>query len=40
MFYHFEFFEEENGYWANCIELKGCITQADTFQELEENMKE
>lgn len=40
MFYHFEVNEQENGYWANCIELKGCVTQGDTILELEKNMAE
>lgn len=40
MFYHFEVNEQENGYWANCIELKGCVTQGNTILELEKNMAE
>ena len=40
MFYHFEVNKEENGYWANCIELKGCVTDGDTILDLEKNMEE
>ena len=37
MYYHFQVNQEENGYWANCIELKGCVTEGDTLLELEKN---
>ena len=40
MFYHFKIHKESNGYWAECIELDGCITQGDTLKELEYNMFE
>jgi antitoxin HicB len=40
MYYHFQVNQEENGYWANCIELKGCVTEGDTLLELEKNMEE
>lgn len=41
MIYHFRVHkEDDNGYWAECVELKGCITEADTFDNLLENMKE
>jgi predicted RNase H-like HicB family nuclease/transcriptional regulator with XRE-family HTH domain len=38
--YHFEIRKEENGYTAGCIELKGCRTEADSFDKLLENMRE
>jgi predicted RNase H-like HicB family nuclease len=34
MTYHFTWHKEENGYWAECCELEGCVTQADTLPEL------
>lgn len=37
MYFHFQVNQEENGYWANCIELKGCVTEGDTLLELEKN---
>lgn len=38
--YHFKINNAENGYWAECIELPGCLTQADTMEELWNNMRE
>lgn len=40
MFYHFKIHKEQNGYWASCVELQGCNTQADTLDMLSKNMKE
>lgn len=40
MKYHFKIHREGKGYWAECVELKGCITQADTLAELKDNLKE
>jgi antitoxin HicB len=40
MFYHFKIHKEEDGFWAECVELKGCVTQGDTMEELIENMNE
>lgn len=40
MKYHFKIHKESRGYWAECIELEGCSTQADTKEELEKNMEE
>lgn len=34
MVYHFKVHKESGGYWAECIELKGCQTQADTMEDL------
>ncbi len=40
MLYHFKIYKEGKGYWAQCIELEGCFTQADTKEELFLNMQE
>jgi antitoxin HicB len=40
MFYHFKIHKEHNGFWAECPELKGCVTQADNLDTLYKNMKE
>jgi antitoxin HicB len=40
MFYHFKIHKENKGYWAECIELKGCVTQADNLEQLYKNMEE
>src|SRR3989338_3759846 len=40
MRYHFKFHKEKEGFWAKCIELPGCVTQADTKKELDVNMQE
>lgn len=40
MKYHFKVHKEGDGFWAQCLELEGCITEADTFEELYENMRE
>ena len=40
MFYHFKIHKEKKGLWAECIELKGAVTQGKTKQELEKMMKE
>lgn len=40
MVYHFKVHEEENGYWAECLELPGCATEADSFDELRANAEE
>jgi len=40
MKYHFIVQNEKNGYWATCVELEGCVTQADTKKELVEHMAE
>jgi len=38
--YHFKIHEEQEGLWAECMELKGCLTQGESLQELMRNMKE
>ena len=40
MNYHFKLKKEINGYWAECIELQGCVTQADSLDELYYNASE
>lgn len=40
MNYHFKIHKEGDGFWAECIELPGCFTQADTKEELLLNMQE
>lgn len=40
MRYHFKVHKEKEGFWAECIELPGCVTQADTKEELGLNMQE
>jgi predicted RNase H-like HicB family nuclease len=40
MKYHFKIHKEGNGFWANCLELLGCVTQADSMEELRKNMQE
>lgn len=40
MHYHFQIHEDEDGLWAECLELEGCRTQADSREELEVNMRE
>ena len=35
MNYHFSIHKEKSGFWAECVELEGCHTQADTLDELE-----
>lgn len=40
MKYHFKVHKEGKGFWAECLELGGCMTQADTIEELKQNMQE
>lgn len=40
MIYHFKIHKEKEGFWAECVELEGCFTQADTLKELQKNMQE
>jgi antitoxin HicB len=40
MFYNFKVHKESNGYWAECVELKGCVTQGNTYNGLLKNMEE
>jgi antitoxin HicB len=40
MKYHFKIHKEKKGYWAECIELDGCITQGEDRTHLDEMMAE
>ncbi|MGK5086501.1 type II toxin-antitoxin system HicB family antitoxin [Bdellovibrionota bacterium FG-2] len=40
MRYHVRVYKVKRGFWAKCIELEGCQTQADSPSELESNMSE
>lgn len=40
MEYHFKMHKEDGGYWAECVELAGCVTQGDDLAELKKNMQE
>jgi len=40
MKYHFKVHKEGKGYWAECMELRGCVTEADSMEELQRNMQE
>ena len=34
MNYHFKLHKENNGYWAECCELEGCVTEGDSLEEV------
>lgn len=40
MKYHFKVRKEKKGYSAQCLEMPGCVTQAETMKELKANMRE
>lgn len=40
MKYHFKIHKEGKGYWGECVELKGCVSQGKNFRNLEKNLKE
>lgn len=40
MEYHFKIYREKTGLWAKCLELDGCLTQANSKNTLIENMEE
>jgi antitoxin HicB len=40
MKYHFKVHKEGKGFWAECIELDGCITQGENREHLREMMEE
>lgn len=40
MKYHFKIHKEGKGFWAECLEFEGCITQGKTLEELHKNMQE
>lgn len=40
MNYHFKLHKQENGFWAECLEISSCSTQGDTLEELVSNAHE
>jgi antitoxin HicB len=40
MKYHFKVHKEKGGYWGECIELMGCVSQGKSKEELKKNLKE
>lgn len=40
MLYHFKIYKEEKYWWAECLELPGCVTQAKSLNKLQKNMEE
>ncbi len=40
MVYHFKVHREKNGLWAECLELDGCSTEAESREDLEWNAQE
>jgi predicted RNase H-like HicB family nuclease len=40
MKYHFKIHKDITGFWAECLELDGCVTQADNRDELYKNCEE
>ena len=40
MRYHFKIHKENDGFWAECIELPGCVTEGNSKDELFENMRD
>jgi len=41
MKYHFKIYKDRSGgFWAECIELKGCRTEGETRSEVEKNLSE
>ncbi len=40
MKYHFKVHKEKKGYWGECVELRGCVSQGDTIEELQQSLKE
>ena len=40
MRYHFKIHKEGTGFWAECLEIPGCVTQGDSKEELRENMED
>lgn len=40
MEYHFKVHKEKNGFWAECLELSGCLSQGDSLDDLKASAKE
>ena len=39
MKYHFKVHKEGKGYWAECVELKGCLSQGSNLEDLAANLE-
>lgn len=40
MKYHFKIHKTADGYWGECVELKGCLSQGKTREALRRNLRE
>jgi antitoxin HicB len=40
MKYHFKIHKEKKGYWGECLELKGCVSQGNSLDKLKKNLGE
>lgn len=40
MNYHFKIHKEKKGFWAECLEIPGCLTQGGNINQLQANMHE
>lgn len=40
MKYHFQIKKQDSGYWAKCVELEGCSTQAEDLESLKKSAEE
>lgn len=40
MTYHFSCIKDEKGFWGECLELPGCVTQGSTKAQFKENCQE
>ena len=40
MQYHFKVHKEDKFYWAECLEISGCVTQADSLDDLKISMQQ
>jgi len=40
MTYHFKIHKDGKGFWAECIELEGCLTEGENREKLRKNMQE
>ena len=40
MRYHFKIHKEGRGYWGECVELQGCLSQGEDLDDLKKNLQE
>jgi len=40
VFYKFQVYSDDSGYWGECRELPGCVSQGESKEALEENLRE